>query len=234
MKSAAPGTLSIIIPVLNEEVLLDPCLLALQPFRSRGHEIIVVDGGSRDQTLDLARNRADLVLVTARGRSTQMNRGAAVARGDVLWFLHADNRVPQQADQLIRNALESSSSIWGRFDVALSGQTAVLRLVAKLMNLRSRLTGIATGDQGIFVTRDAFERIGGFPAVALMEDIGISRMLKRISPPLCIEQQLVASSRRWERNGVLRTIVLMWVLRLGYALGVSPSRLARIYERRAG
>lgn len=233
MRFAQHGTLSIIVPVLNEGALIDQCLESLQALRAHGHELIVIDGGSRDNTVEKIAGRADVVLHTSTGRSTQMNRGAAVARGNVLWFLHVDSRVPAGADKLITNGLESSGRQWGRFDVQLSGNTVLLRCVAFFMNLRSRLTGVTTGDQGIFVTRDAFTRIGGFPPVELMEDIRISCMLKQISAPLCLRKNIVASSRRWERDGLLRTVLLMWMLRLGHALGVSPSCLARIYQRSA-
>lgn len=159
-----------------------------------------------------------------------MNRGAEVAQGQVLWFLHVDTVIPPDADELILDGLETARRQWGRFDVRLSGRGFLLDRIAFFMNLRSRLTGIATGDQGIFVTRDAFVRIGGFPPVELMEDIRISRRLKRISAPLCLTQKIIASSRRWERGGVVRTILLMWLLRFGHALGIKPSNLARIYQ----
>jgi rSAM/selenodomain-associated transferase 2 len=158
-----------------------------------------------------------------------MNAGAQVALGDVLWFLHSDSVPPPDADRLIATALQESARVWGRFDVRLSGDQPLLRLVAMMMNARSRLTGIATGDQGIFVKRAAFERVGGYPAIPLMEDIALSRALKKISRPVCLRQRLLASSRRWERDGIVRTILLMWRLRLAYFLGADPARLARIY-----
>ena len=226
--------ISIIIPVLNEAERLGDSLQSLQALRGRGHEIIVVDGGSVDGTIDQIEGRADRVLETSAGRSVQMNAGARVASGEVLWFLHADSLVPPDADRRLLDALSDRERSWGRFDVAFSGRGAPFRMIATMMNIRSRLTGIATGDQGIFVTRRAFLEVGGFPSIALMEDIAISRALKRIGRPLCLRQTLVTSSRRWEQVGVLRTIVLMWSLRLAYALGIDPARLARLYQRSPG
>lgn len=226
--------ISIIIPVLNEAECLGERLQALQALRRRGHEVIVIDGGSRDGTTDQIEGRADRVLETSARRSVQMNAGARVANGEVFWFLHADTRVPPDADRLLLDAISNSGRQWGRFDVALSGQGLPFRIIATMMNIRSRLTGIATGDQGIFVTRRAFVRVGGFPSIALMEDIAISRALKRIGRPLCLRQTLVTSSRRWEQAGIMRTILLMWTLRLGYALGMDPGRLARLYQRSPG
>lgn len=230
MNGAATRALSIIIPVLNEEALVEQCLDSLQSLRARGHEVIIVDGGSCDATVAKTAGRADAVVDSPPGRSIQMNRGADVAEGGVLWFLHVDTVIPSNTDTLIIDGLESSARQWGRFDVQLSGRGILPGCIAFFMNLRSRWTGIATGDQGIFVRRDAFLHVGGFPPVELMEDIRISRNLKRISAPLCLRKKVIASSRRWERNGVVRTILLMWLLRLGHALGVKPSCLARIYQ----
>jgi rSAM/selenodomain-associated transferase 2 len=223
-------TLSIIIPVLDEAALIGETLCALQALRGRGAQVIVVDGGSTDETRAIAAPLADHVISAPRGRARQMNAGAALANGDALLFLHADSRLPRDADTLISQALESR--IWGRFDVRLSGQHWLLRAVESLMNLRSRFTGIATGDQGIFVRRREFWRHGGYPEIDLMEDIALSRKLKRAGKPACLRQKIVASSRRWEREGVLRTIVEMWLIRLGYFIGARPAQLARRYERR--
>ena len=192
--------------------------------RLRGHEVIVVDGGSTDGTADLAAPLCDRFLRSEKGRARQMNAGAALASGDALVFLHADTRLPPLADRFIFEGLQDSS--WGRFDVAIEGSTRALKLVACAMNLRSRLTGIATGDQAIFVRRDAF---GGFPLIPLMEDIAFSRQMKRRVRPACVRERVVTSGRRWETHGIVRTIVLMWRLRLLYALGVGPGRLARRY-----
>jgi len=224
--------ISIIVPALNEAARIGATLAALAPLRRRGHEVIVVDGGSIDGTVARTTGLADRTLAAARGRAIQMNAGAAAARGDVLLFLHADTLLPDDADLAIARALERSGRAWGRFDVAIDSRRAALGLVARAMNLRSRLTGIATGDQAIFVRAAVFRALGGFPPLALMEDIAMSGSLKRISPPACLDRRVVTSSRRWEANGVLRTIVLMWWLRLRYALGASPEGLARAYAER--
>lgn len=226
--------LSVIVPAVNEARVIQGTLEALLPVRAAGHEVIVVDGGSSDATARLAEPLADRVLTAARGRGRQMNAGAAVARGDVLWFLHADTLPPPEADQLIIRGLRRSGREWGRFDVSLSGRHALLRAVEFLMNRRSRMTGIATGDQGVFVRRCLFESLGGFPEIALMEDVAMSRCLKRHGRPLCLGARVVTSSRRWERQGIGRTVLLMWGLRLGYALGVEPARLARFYRLENG
>lgn len=220
--------LSIILPVLNEAAGIVDCLESLQALRARGAELIVVDGGSRDGTPTRARLLADQVLTSPPGRARQMNTGAAVARGEVLWFLHADSGIPTGADRLILDAL-AEDRLWGRFDVRLSGTARALRIIEWSMNRRSRLTGIATGDQGIFVRREAFERVGGYPDIPLMEDIALSRALKRLDRPVCLHQRLITSSRRWERDGIWRTVFLMWRLRLAYWLGADPARLARRY-----
>jgi rSAM/selenodomain-associated transferase 2 len=223
--------ISVVVPVLNEAAHLAGSLRALQPLRERGCELIVADGGSRDRSVALAEPLADRVVVAPEGRAAQMNAGARQAGGDILWFLHADTRPPPDAAELIRAALARPERRWGRFDVRLSGSLPALRMVERTMNLRSRLTGIATGDQGIFVRRDLFERIGGYPPIALMEDITLSRALKRHGRPICLRQRVLTSSRRWERDGVWRTILLMWRLRLAYFFGADPDRLARIYYR---
>jgi rSAM/selenodomain-associated transferase 2 len=216
--------LTIVVPVLNEAQGLAACLQDLAPLRARGHEVIVVDGGSDDGSAALAAPLADRVLASPRGRAVQMNAGARAASGDALVFLHADTRLPDQAEPMILSAL--ATHIWGRFDVALEGRHPLLRVVATAMNLRSRLTGIATGDQAIFVRRADFP---GFPEIALMEDIALSRILKRRGGPACLKDRVRTSGRRWESRGVARTIFLMWRLRLLYWLGCAPERLARRY-----
>jgi rSAM/selenodomain-associated transferase 2 len=216
--------LALIIPTLNEAAGIRAALEALAPLRARGHEVIVVDGGSDDATAALAAPFCDLVLSAPRGRALQLNVGASAAHAEALVFLHADTRLPERADEHILRALEKAS--WGRFDVRIEGRHRLLKIVACAMNLRSRLTGIATGDQAIFVRRDAF---AGFPEIALMEDIAFSRAMKRRGRPACLRERVSTSGRRWESRGVLRTILLMWRLRLLYALGVAPQRLARDY-----
>lgn len=227
----ASPQISIVLPILNEEAYITACLDALQALRDQNCELIVVDGGSRDRSVALAKPLADRVVVSAKGRSTQMNAGARQASGDIFWFLHADSQPPSDAPHVIRAALTQPEHCWGRFDVRLSGYRPSLRMVEFSMNLRSRLTGIATGDQGIFVRRELFERIGGYPPISLMEDIALSRALKRHSRPVCLRQCILSSSRRWERDGVARTILLMWWLRLAYFLGADPDGLARNYYR---
>lgn len=223
--------IAIIVPTLNEESQIVAGLQALQVWRGAECELIVADGGSVDQTVELAEPLADRVVIAPKGRAAQMNAGAASARSEILWFLHADSLPPDHAIALIQTTLADPNRDWGRFDVRLSGPHPALRIVETLMNRRSRLTGIATGDQGIFVRRTVFEQIGGYPPIALMEDIALSRLLKRHSPPVCLRRPLITSSRRWERGGVFRTIVLMWRLRLAYFFGADPDLLARIYYR---
>jgi len=222
--------LSIVIPALDEAATIVRTLDALAPLRAGGHEVIVVDGGSVDGTVALARARADRVIAGARGRATQMNAGAAASSGDVLLFLHADSRLPPGADAAIGAALARGCR-WGRFDVAIDGRSRWLPWVARLVNLRSRLSGIATGDQGMFVARDLFAHSGGFPVQPLMEDIALSRSLKRAAGrPAALRERIVTSGRRWDEHGAWRTIVLMWRLRLAYALGADPAKLARTYR----
>lgn len=232
--AANDNRLSIIIPVLNEAGRIQVTLEPLQILRQNGHEIIVVDGGSHDATRSLCAPLVDRVLQSPPGRARQMQAGAALASGDILWFLHADSSVPAHADDLICDSLAVSNTDWGRFDVALDNDHALLRCVAWFMNQRTRLTGIATGDQGIFIRRPLFESIGGFPDVPLMEDIRISRALKRHGRPSRVETPLGTSSRRWKKQGIARTILTMWSLRLAHFAGVSPERLARFYSVTGG
>jgi rSAM/selenodomain-associated transferase 2 len=224
--------LSIIIPVLNEAGCIRDILRQLQTLREQGHEVILVDGGSGDETIALARPLVDRLLPAPAGRGLQMNVGAQAAAGRVFWFLHADTRLPDKAAHRIIEAVQHAGG-WGRFDVRLSGDRFLLRLVERMMNWRSRFTGVATGDQGIFVTRELFERVGGFADLPLMEDIDLSSRLKRQQWPVCLRDTLITSSRRWEQQGVLRTIALMWYLRLAYFLGVPAARLATRYDQTA-
>jgi rSAM/selenodomain-associated transferase 2 len=222
--------LSVIIPALEESATITATLAALQPLRAQGHEVIVADGGSRDATLLIAKLLADRAFVAPRGRAAQMNAGAKKATGDALLFLHADCELTPPAAAGLQRALAAGAQ-WGRFDVRIAGRPWVLKVVAAAMNLRSRLTGIATGDQGIFVTRALFERVGGYPAIPLMEDITLCATLKREGGrPACLRERIVASGRRWERNGPWRTIFTMWRLRAAYALGADPAHLARQYR----
>jgi rSAM/selenodomain-associated transferase 2 len=223
------SSLSIIVPALDEAAGLAACLAALAPLRERGAQVVVVDGGSADATAAIAAPLADRVISSARGRAVQMNAGAAVASGDTLLFLHADTRLPEGADRLVLGGLAASGRAWGRFDVAIEGRSPALAVVAAFMNARSRLTGIATGDQAIFARREAFALAGGYPAIALMEDIAFSKAMKRRGAPLCLRERAATSGRRWERHGTLRTILLMWRLRLAYFLGADPARLAERY-----
>jgi rSAM/selenodomain-associated transferase 2 len=220
--------LSAVIPTLNESAHIGGLLADLAPARQAGHEVILVDGGSTDGTVEGASHLVDRSIQAPRGRACQMNAGASAATGEVLWFLHADTRLTPVAPAALLAACRVGAA-WGRFDVRLSGDLRVLRLVERLINLRSRLTGIATGDQGIFVARAAFEQAGGFPDIPLMEDIALSKALRRQAPPACLRLPIVTSSRRWEEQGTIRTILLMWRLRLAYALGADPRRLARLY-----
>jgi rSAM/selenodomain-associated transferase 2 len=221
--------LAIVMPVLDEAEHIAAALDALAPLRAQGVALIVVDGGSRDGTPALASGRADQVLATPAGRARQMNAGVRATRADALLFLHADTALPPDAPALVAAALAQRA--WGRFDVRIDGRSRVLPLVAALMNARSRLTGIATGDQAIFMRRAAFDAVGGFPDQPLMEDVEISRRLEqRCGPPACLRARVVTSGRRWDQRGAWRTIALMWRLRLLYRLGVSAERLAAAYR----
>jgi rSAM/selenodomain-associated transferase 2 len=222
--------LSIVVPTLNEAAAIGDTLAALQPLRARGCEVIVADGGSADGTAALARPLADAVVASEAGRARQQNAGAAAASGEILLFLHADTRLPRDAHVLVADGLRQTGRGWGRFDVRLTGRHPALRVIERMMNLRSRLGGIATGDQAIFVRRERFRAVGGFPVIPLMEDVALSKALKRLGAPLCLRQTVTTSSRRWEQHGVYRTMALMWRLRAEYWLGVDPRRLADRYR----
>ncbi len=221
--------LSIIIPVLNEENSIAAFLQSLQRLREAGNELIVVDGGSHDNTMTHATGLCDMQLISEKGRALQMNAGAKAASGDVLLFLHADTLLPTIASEKILKSITDGKRCWGRFDVKLSGKAFLFYLIASLMNLRSRVTGIATGDQAIFVRADIFSQIGGFQNIPLMEDIAISKQLKNISSPICLREKVITSSRRWEEHGSWKTIVLMWRLRLAFFLGEDPKVLVTKY-----
>jgi rSAM/selenodomain-associated transferase 2 len=224
------GRISIIVPTLNEKDALPALLQDLQCCRQHGDEVILVDGGSSDATREIAGPLTDRQVETGPGRARQMNAGARAAQHEILWFLHADTRVAEGAREQLLEAIDNGAD-WGRFDVRLSGSQPALRLIETLMNLRSCLTGIATGDQGLFVRQARFTAARGFPEIALMEDITLSKTLKRSSRPHCIRYpRLVTSSRRWETNGIVRTVLMMWRLRLAYWLGTSPDELAGRYR----
>lgn len=220
------------MPTLNEAAEITGALQRLQPLRAKGHEVIVVDGGSSDGTVSLARPLVDRILLTQRGRGAQMNAGARIAKGEILLFLHADTRLPGDAESAIFTGFSMSRCQWGRFNVRLSGRSTWFRIIEWSMNWRSRLTGIATGDQALFAQRQIFTAARGFPKISLMEDIALSRRLRRFSWPLCLNSSVVTSSRYWEKRGIVQTILLMWSLRLAYFLGVSPKRLAQVYYNR--
>ncbi len=231
MRSEHQTSISIIIPTLNEASHIRQTLEPLQAMRKRGHEILLVDGGSNDKTVDTATPMVDRILHCEAGRAYQMNAGACQAQGSIFWFLHGDTLVQPDMDKKLIAALSASKNPWGRFDILLSGDHYGLRIIETMMNWRSRLTGISTGDQGIFVHRNLFQQVGGFPSIPLMEDIAISTCLKKTSGrPVCLRSKLLTSSRRWESQGVLRTTVLMWRLRLAYALGANPANLAKYYR----
>lgn len=219
---------SIIIPVLNEAAQIAARLQDLRVQMGSGWQIIVVDGGSTDDTVQQARAGCDQLVQSARGRSTQMNAGAAVAAGELLVFLHADTRLPVDVAEQMQVFLQSGRQ-WGRFDVQLDGDHPLFRVIAFMMNVRSRLTGIATGDQVFFMRREFFQQLGGFAPIPLMEDVEFSRRACRISRPWCSRAQVTTSARKWQQNGILRTVVLMWWIRLAYFVGVPPSVLHRWY-----
>lgn len=221
--------ISIIIPVLNEEKTLSYLLNQLQSFDAGNHEVIVVDGGSFDNSLFIAQEKATTVIVSKPGRAVQMNSGADVATGDVFLFLHVDTILPESALSTVSSSC-IKDNCWGRFDVRLSSDKFVYRLIESLINLRSRLTSIATGDQAIFIKRDLFNRLNGFPEIALMEDVAFSKRLKKYSAPVCLKNRVITSSRRWETKGVIATVLLMWKLRLYYFFGVSPDKLKKMYR----
>lgn len=222
--------LSIVVPALNEAGQIESTLRAAAPARAAGHEVVVVDGGSSDETTTRAAPLADRVLTAPPGRGAQMNAGARAACGQALVFVHADTRLPPDAHTCIVRALGAGAD-WGRFDVCLDGAGWALRVIERAINVRSRVSGIATGDQAIFVRRAVFETVGGFPDQPLMEDVALSTQLKRSSRPACLRVPVLTSSRRWERDGVMPTVWLMWRLRAAYALGADPHALARRYRR---
>jgi rSAM/selenodomain-associated transferase 2 len=220
---------SIIIPVLNEGQYLKCLLESIQCWRHEGHEIILVDGGSDNKNNVSLEFLVDKKLKAPPGRALQMNEGSRHAQHEILFFLHADSNLAGNSISAIIQGLQKSKNVWGRFNIKLSGSHWMLRIIEKMMNIRSRVTGIATGDQGIFVYRKVFNQINGYANIELMEDIEISKRLKKISQPVCLTSQITTSSRKWEQKGIVKTMVLMWFLRLAFFIGVSPRRLSSIY-----
>ncbi|MGB7948756.1 MAG: TIGR04283 family arsenosugar biosynthesis glycosyltransferase [Candidatus Binatia bacterium] len=219
--------ISIVIPVLNEEKHITATVAALP--RSQPHELVIVDGGSSDRTAEICNRLGATVLVSSRGRARQMNFGARRASGDVLLFLHADTRLPDSAFDDIQQALSNPQCVGGRFDVQLDGAHWMLGVIGAMISLRSRLSQVATGDQAIFVRREVFAELGGYPDIPLMEDVAFSRALKRKGRVACLRSRVLTSARRWERDGVWRTILKMWALKSLYLAGISPLRLKRYY-----
>jgi len=224
-----PNNWAIIVPILNEADTLPELLDHLQRWRKQGAEVVIADGGSDDASADMARQQGFTVIQTPRGRARQMNAGARASQARHLLFLHADTRLPAGADQQVGSALGNKTFAWGRFDVCIEGLSKLLPVIAWFMNRRSRLTGIATGDQALFMTRQAFEQVGGFPDQPLMEDVEISRRLKQIAPPVCLWEKVTTSGRRWDTRGSWRTIWLMWQLRWAYWRGTPAEQLAERY-----
>ncbi len=224
-----PSPLCVVMPVLNEAQAIEATLQALNPLRQCGARVVVVDGGSEDDTMAKARPHADAVISAPRGRAVQMNAGAALGWGEVLLFLHADTTLPDGADERLLQAL-TQGHLWGRFDVRIAGRHRMLAVVATMMNLRSRWTGIATGDQAMFMRREVFAQLGGFAPLPLMEDIDMSRRLRGLGAPACLRERVITSGRRWEQRGVWRTMALMWRLRWRYWRGESAHALAQDYR----
>jgi len=222
---------SVIIPVFNDADALKTLLLSLQSIRQQGHEIIVVDGKSVDQPLLKTGGLVDQFLVSEAGRSIQMNLGATQAKGDILWFIHADSELSVEVSIQAVLSILNTDHVWGRFDISLSNNDWRFKIIGTLMNIRSRLTGIATGDQGIFILSDTFNQIHGFKDIKLMEDIELSKSLKKISSPLLLNERITTSTRRWEAKGILSTVLLMWFLRFAYFMGISPNKLAKLYSK---
>jgi rSAM/selenodomain-associated transferase 2 len=224
---AGQPRISVILPVLNEERVITKSLQALLSLMP--HEVIVVDGGSIDRTRAMCEQFGVKVLTAEPGRARQMNCGAKNANGDLLLFLHADTTLPASALRDVSAAMRDPDCLGGRFDVEINGAHWMLKVIARLINYRSRITKIATGDQALFVRRAIFESIGGFENIPLMEDIAFCRALKRIGPIACLHTRVITSGRRWERHGVWRTVIRMWALKVCYLAGVSPQRLKQFY-----
>ncbi|HEC29068.1 MAG TPA: glycosyltransferase [Gammaproteobacteria bacterium] len=223
--------ISIIIPVYNEMSTLPKLLGKLSGMLALGHELIIVDGGSSDSTIQEISFAEVKVIKTGKGRAVQMNAGAAISSGDILWFLHADSDFVLPVEEYIVLLQGLNDQAWGRFNIRLSGEKIVFRLIECLMNIRSCSSGISTGDQGIFISRQLFDRVNGFSDILIMEDINICMKLKKLKKPDCLKATLITSSRRWEQQGIIATIILMWRMRVLYFMGVSPEKLAKLYEK---
>ena len=224
--------LNVVIPAFNESANIAACLQSIAPLLARGAGVLVCDGGSSDDTAHIARAHGAQVLVCAKGRARQMNAGAAASHGHLLVFLHADTQLNAAVVERLWSLAVSESPVWGRFDVRLSGPGAALRVIEFCMNLRSRITSIATGDQVMFCSSDLFRTVNGFADIELMEDIELSAKLRRLQRPQCCVERVCTSSRKWREQGIVRTVLLMWRMRLAYAMGADPSRLAKIYAAR--
>lgn len=222
--------ISVIIPALNEAENISKTLQSTRALLKNGHEVIVVDGGSDDDTCKIASGFTDKLISSQPGRAIQMNMGAQAASGEIYVFLHADTVLPEDAEQLIISAISTDQYSWGRFNIRLSGDHIFFRIIEFFMNSRTRLTGIVTGDQTFCITRKLFDQVHGFPEIRLMEDIAISRKLKKFKYPELLNGTVITSSRRWEQNGILRTVLKMWWLRFNFMLGVDPVSLARQYD----
>lgn len=220
--------ISVIIPTFNEARTIQHFLQALQILRQQGHELILVDGQSNDKTIQLASPFVDQLFSSQKGRAKQQRLGAKKAKGDIFLFLHADTQLPPHAIEDILEKCDNNSA-WGRFNVQLSGDSWFFRIIEKMMNKRSCWTGICTGDQAIFVTRLLYKQVKGMPNIALMEDIELSKRLLKYHKPLCLDSIVITSSQRWEKNGILNTILLMWSLRLQYFFGTKPADLLKKY-----
>ena len=216
-----------IIPTLNEISRVSQLVSQLQTIAAQGHEVLVVDGGSQDGTDAALRQHGFTVYNSPPGRAKQMNVGARNTSNDILVFLHADTILPEAAVKKILHACCKQD--WGRFDVSFNEKGVIFKLIATMMNFRSCISGIVTGDQCLFVKRELFNRVGGYPDIPLMEDIALSKKLKKFGFPVCLHDRVITSARRWKQNGVLNTILLMWYLRFAYAVGVSPYKLHRFY-----
>ena len=215
--------------MLNEAAAIASTLVALR----RGApdaEIVVVDGGSIDASVAQARPLCDALIVASRGRARQMNAGARASHGDAIAFVHADTIVPPTFAADIASALSDSAAVGGRFDVELDDRAIPYRIIGAMISLRSRLSRTGTGDQAIFVRRAIFDRLGGFPELELCEDLEFSRRMKRAGRVACLRARVTTSARRWNRDGVVRTVVRMWLIRAMYLLGVPPARLKRMYS----